>query len=54
MAVGDEVMLAGPGHSGSSPNLVGRIVEISGRSAVCRVRWSDGRETMLASSVLRR
>jgi hypothetical protein len=54
LAVGDRVTLAGSGHSPSSPNLSGEIVEVAGRAGcgVYRVRWADGQETMLASSAV--
>ena len=53
-AVGDCLTLVGSGHSPSSPNLNGEIIDAAGRAGfvVYRVRWADGRESMLASSVV--
>ena len=49
--IGDEIAIAGPGHSSSSPNLHGEILDVLGEpgSELYRVRWSDGTITILPS-----
>jgi hypothetical protein len=42
--------LAGSGSAGASPTRRGEVVAIADPD-VYRVRWTDGRETMLAASV---
>ena len=54
--VGDEITISGPGHSGSSSNLHGQIIEICGGPGeeLFRVLWADGTLTVVPSSVARR
>ena len=43
--IGDEVVIAGPGHSSRSPCRRGEILEVRGN--LLRVRWGDETETVL-------
>jgi len=47
--VGDEVQIATPGHSSTSPDRRGKIVGLVGRPGHEHylVRWPDGRESVL-------
>jgi uncharacterized protein DUF1918 len=51
-AVGDVLGIAASGSSGAGATRRGTIVGLAGSagSDVYRVRWADGRETMLAAS----
>lgn len=53
--VGDEVLLAGPGHSPSSPNLRGKVLAIQGKPGreLYRVGWSAGTTTVVPAAVVR-
>lgn len=44
-SVGDEILVASSGHSSSSPDRRGEIIGVVGEHY--RVRWTDGRETVL-------
>jgi hypothetical protein len=54
LTVGDEVLVARPGHSHSSPDLAGTILEVAGSKTfpVYRVRWADSGESMTAASAV--
>jgi hypothetical protein len=49
-AVGDVLAVAGSGSAGASRTRLGEVVALAAHD-VYRVRWTDGRETMLAASV---
>ena len=53
--VGDEITISGPGHSGSSSNLHGEILEIFGRPGeeLFRVLWADGTVTVVPPGAVR-
>ena len=53
--VGEEILIAGPGHSSSSPNLRGELLEIweTSDGGLFRVRWGDGTETVLPETLVR-
>ncbi len=47
--IGEEIVMAGPGHSSSSPDLRGEVLEILGPPGreLLRIRWGNGTETVL-------
>lgn len=52
--VGEEIVIAGPGHSTSSPNLRGEVLEIWGPPGreLLRVRWGDGMVTVVPAAAV--
>lgn len=51
-SVGDEILVASSGHSSSSPDRRGEIIDVIGRHYL--VRWSDGRQSVLHPAAGRR
>ena len=51
--VGEEILIAGPGHSSSSPDRRGEVLEITGVPGreLLHVRWGDGTVTVVPEDV---